>query len=514
VETECDTCGGYGREPAVGRSRSVDPGDVLISDSRSRIEQMTPYGPGFRSLDVEREEFALEVEGELPGWLLGSLVRNGPAKFEVGGERVDHWFDGLAMLHKFRFADDGVNYTNRFLRTDAYEDAVENGTLSNQFATSGSYLERLRSFLGKPTDNANVQVARVGGEYIALTETPRRVRIDPETLVVRGELAYEDDLRGHHVTAHPQHDRRRVETVGYMTEFGRPNRYHVYRIPDDRPERIPIASVETSRPAYLHSFALTPAYAVLVEPPYVVNPLRFLLPGGGGFVDRFDWRPERSTRFLVLDRASGERVATPRTDAFFFFHTVNAFESDGTVVIDLVAYDDPSIVQDLFMSSLDGRPADADARADPPTAATATEGVLTRLRVPLDGSDVEHRPLYAGVELPRVAPDAHMRPYRFAYGQTTEAEGRNGLVKIDVERGTAREWWEAASYAGEPVFVSAPSADPEDRGVVLSLVLDIDTERSSLVVLDGETFTERARAYLPHHVPFGFHGEFFPEITS
>ena len=136
------------------------------------------------------------------------------------------------------------------------------------------------------------------------------------------------------------------------------------------------------------------------------------------------------------------------------------------------------------------------------------------MRVPLDGSRVERRALHAGVELPRVAPSAHMRPYRYAYGQATQGEGRNGLVKVDVERGTAREWWEAASYAGEPVFVPAPAENPEDRGVVLSLVLDVEAERSSLVVLDGETFTERARAPLPHHVPFGFHGDLFPEITS
>ena len=87
-------------------------------------------------------------------------------------------------------------------------------------------------------------------------------------------------------------------------------------------------------------------------------------------------------------------------------------------------------------------------------------------------------------------------------------------MKVDVERGTAREWWEAALYAGEPVFVPAPSENPEDRRVALSLVFDVEAERSSLVVLDGETFAERARAPLPHHVPFGFHGDFFPEITS
>lgn len=472
---------------------------------------MPTYSPGFRSLDTEREEFALDVDGELPDWLSGSLIRNGPAKFEVDGERVDHWFDGLAMLHKFRFADGDVTYTNRFLRTDTFEEAIENGTLANQFATSGSYLERLRSFLDRPTDNANVHVASVGGEYVALTETPRRVRIDLETLAARGTLAYEDDLRGHHVTAHPQHDRRRDETVGYMTEFGRSNRYHVYRVPDDRPERIPLASFEVGRPAYLHSFALTPGYVVLVEPPYVVNPLQFLLPGGGGFIDQFRWRPERGTRCLVFDRASGEPVAAPRTAAFFFFHTVNAFESDGAVVVDLVAYDDAGIVQNLFMASLGERPADVDTVEH---SSGGADGVLTRVRVPLDGSDVERTALHAGIELPRVAPTARMRSYRYAYGQATGDDRRAGLVKVDVGRGTARGWEEAASYAGEPVFVPAPAEGPEDRGIVLTIVLDVETERSSLVVLDGETFTERARAPLPHHVPFGFHGDFFPEITS
>lgn len=480
---------------------------------------MAAYSSGFRSLDAEHEELDLEVEGEMPEWLTGSLIRNGPAKFEVGGDRVDHWFDGLAMLHKFRFADGDVTYSNRFLRTGTFRRAVEEGTLANQFATSRSYLERLRSFFSRPTDNANVHVATLGGEYVALTETPRRVRIDPETLSVRGDLAYADDLDGHHVTAHPQHDPRQDETVGYMTEFGRSSRYHLYRVPDDRPERVPIASIDVDRPAYLHSFALTPAYAVIVEPPYVVNPLRFLLPGGGGFIDHFRWRPERGARCFVVERTSGQLVAAPETEVFFFFHTVNAFESDGAVVIDLVAYDDATIVENLFMASIGGQSIDVDASREYEPPRGVAEGVLTRLCVPLDGGDdVRRTPLYDGMELPRIAPRVRTRSHRYAYGQATGTAGRNGLVKVDVETATSREWYEEASYAGEPVFVAEPGAEAtpadEDRGVVLALVLDGETERSLLLVLDGETFTERARASLPHHVPFGFHGEFFPEITS
>lgn len=523
---------------------------------------MPAYSPGFRSLDTEHDGLALDVDGDIPAWLSGSLVRNGPGKFEAGGQRVEHWFDGLAMLHKFRFDEGrgGVTYSNRLLRTEAYRKAVEEGTISGQFATSGSYLDQLRSFFDDPTDNANVNVARLGGEYVALTETPRRVRFDPESLSVTGDLTYDDDLTGHHVTAHLQHDDRRGETVGYMTEFGLRNRYHVYRVPDEPPEdnseierngpeRIPIASVEVNEPAYLHSFALTPRYAVIVEPPFVVNPFRFLLPGDGGFIDNYRWKPERGTRFLAFDRETGDLVAERRVPAFFFFHTVNAFEaevgnSDGDgdedeveIVVDLVAYDDASIVEELFMSEVEG--------TDSGPALDAAEGELARFRVPVEGrgsvegsgsvekyggvekhggvekrgdGGVERRDLYTGIELPRVAPRVRMQSYGYVYGQATAREGQNGLVKVNVETGEATEWWAEGHYAGEPIFVSEPDgksgSTPEDRGVVLAPVLDTEAEESLLVVLDGETFEERARAQVPHHIPFGFHGEFFPTVEE
>jgi carotenoid cleavage dioxygenase-like enzyme len=35
-----------------------------------------------------------------------------------------------------------------------------------------------------------------------------------------------------------------------------------------------------------------------------------------------------------------------------------------------------------------------------------------------------------------------------------------------------------------------------------------------LLVFDAETLTERARAPLPHAVPFGFHGRYFPELDG
>jgi carotenoid cleavage dioxygenase-like enzyme len=65
---------------------------------------------------------------------------------------------------------------------------------------------------------------------------------------------------------------------------------------------------------------------------------------------------------------------------------------------------------------------------------------------------------------------------------------------------------------GEPIFVPAPSPTAEDDGVLLSVVLDAPTERSYLLVLDARSLSELARAYAPHVVPFGFHGQFYPEV--
>lgn len=53
-------------------------------------------GLGFQTLDQELRQIPLPVEGRLPPWLAGALLRNGPAKFEVGSRSYNHWFDGLA----------------------------------------------------------------------------------------------------------------------------------------------------------------------------------------------------------------------------------------------------------------------------------------------------------------------------------------------------------------------------------------------------------------------------------
>jgi carotenoid cleavage dioxygenase-like enzyme len=82
------------------------------------------------------------------------------------------------------------------------------------------------------------------------------------------------------------------------------------------------------------------------------------------------------------------------------------------------------------------------------------------------------------------------------------------IVKADVAKRSSTIWAEDGCYPGEPVFVAAPNAAHEDEGALLSVVLDGRTGNSFLLVLDASSLQELARAEVPHHIPFGFHGQF------
>src|SRR5919108_5090231 len=129
--------------------------------SMSAAAAISDHRVGFRSLDREVVVDQLELEGELPLWLSGSLLRSGPAKFEVGERRYRHWFDGLAMLHRFSLDGARVSYASRFLESRAYRAARDEGRIAYaEFATDPcrTLFQRVASFFAPPTfgDNANV----------------------------------------------------------------------------------------------------------------------------------------------------------------------------------------------------------------------------------------------------------------------------------------------------------------------------------------------------------------------
>jgi beta,beta-carotene 9',10'-dioxygenase len=451
---------------------------------------------GFTSLDNETHVDRLPIQGELPLWLQGSLLRTGPSKWEVGERTMNHWFDGLAMLHRFSFGDGEVSYDNRFLETRAWRSARDHGRIGySEFATDPcrSLFQRVTAiFSPSTTDNANVNLMRLGERFIAMTETPIPVQFDPETLS-GADVAY--TAPGQLTTAHPHLDRASGGMLNYAARLGARSSYRMFLLEPDATEPRIIASDPVREPAYMHSFGLTERWLVLAEYPFVVNPLSLAL-GGRPYIENYVWKPERGTRFHLFDRRTGERSGPFETEARFGFHHVNAYDEGDELIVDICTFADATIVKDLYLERLRAghRPSSAH---------------LERFRIsPATRSVTSERLIETPLELPRINyARCNERPYRYAWAVGIQSGWFDSIVKADVTERTATYWSHDGYFPSEPVFVPAPDATDEDEGVVLSLLVGPD-DHSSLLVLDAGSMDELARAEVPHQIPFGFHGMF------
>lgn len=460
-------------------------------------------GPGLGFSDQRSEVVvdALSVRGEIPAWLTGSLLRNGPAQWDLNVGSVNHWFDGMAMLHRFAISGGRVGYRNKLVRGKAAEAFERDGKLAyHEFASDPcktTFGRVMSMFDPSITDNGAVNISRVAGKWLAITESPMAVEFDPLTLDTVG---VHQRAAGTRVPiAHEHVDGETGELWGLRTQFGARSHYELTTTdPETGAERL-VAKVPVRRPAYQHSFGLTDRYAIVSEHPFVVNPIRIPL-SGKPFIENFRWEPERGVSFIAIDRKTGKIAGRWTGEANFCFHHVNAFdEGDGSIVVDFCAFPDAEII-------------DALALAPRRTGAPAPDATLRRVRlVPGEAAAREVPMARASFELPRIDDRRKRKPYRYVWGVGAggpDAQFLDRLRVIDIDEGRVAEWHEPGTFPGEPVFVRRPDGTEEGDGVVLSVVLEPGRGGSSLLVLDARTLTEVARAEVPQHIPFGFHGGF------
>jgi carotenoid cleavage dioxygenase-like enzyme len=471
------------------------------------------------------------VAGTLPGWLAGTYLVNGPGTFEAGDTALRHWFDPFGMLRRLDIGDGEVRYRNQHVdsRDRRYADAGKGvrtpfpGTPADRWFPRRVY----QTLAGVFPDNPVIGVARVAGTDLAVTESrwAQAAGEDGDWAGRVDETAGLDcDLTLGHRHWVPERDGGPA-FIELGVTYGRNVEYTLFRRPDDPdaptvtgggevpiPEPEPLATLAFEDLPYVHAFGLTEQFVVVPELPFGLDTAVLLRSAltGETFLDGFT-SFDRDARFHVLTR-EGERVATVPAAPFFVYHVANAYEVGGDtdeLVIDLVAFADERAVTGLTLENL--RSDDVDLPA----------GDLVRYRLPLDGGEsarATRAPLLSGpVEFPTIDYRRNGREHRYVYCAETRRDGPlpSHLAKVDTGRnpGYADRWSEPDCYPGEPVFVPAAREGPEDDGVVLSLVLDTDADRTFLLVLDAGPFRELARARLPHRLPFAFHGEFYGPTT-
>ncbi|MEW6704288.1 MAG: carotenoid oxygenase family protein [Pseudomonadota bacterium] len=460
---------------------------------------------GFLSRHEEGDVATVPLRGQLPGWLRGTCLLNGPALWDLPQGRFLHWFDGLAQLHALQIPGTGqpLSYRSRFLRSEAYERSLAAGkpVLGGYGTRDGrGLLSRLLSIANPPrTDNAAVVMSRIGKRCIATTESDRAHWFDPYTLDSLGELRWRDEQKLPLMAAHPRVDAQgRWWNVGIA--LGRTCEYRLFHATDDGQRHVK-ASIPVKRAGYLHAFALTATHAVLWEAALRAQPLRFLF-SGEPYIEHFDWLPAGGSRLHAVSLADG-RVRSWDAPPLLAFHAPQAFDAGHDIVLDLCTVD-PGVNEQLMIDRL---------RANPLGRDWLPRHLRFVLAAGAGSARIETLP--GRFDLPQVHHGMALQgPVRHVFGagvdEATPGEFFNQVLKLDLASGEIRRWQREHALSLEPLFVPRPGGSTDDDGVLLVHTLADEDPGSVIVALDAATLQEQARIELPHVVPFGFHGAWLP----
>ncbi|KAI0189948.1 carotenoid oxygenase [Xylaria flabelliformis] len=543
-----------------------------------------PNEAGFENLTEVRGPVELQVTGSIPSWAAGTLYRTGPGGYNVentpkGTFKTTHWFDGFAHTHKFEIIaspDDPkgpvrVRYSSRHQAKD-YVDAIRR-TGQSPGLSYGQRQDPCIGIFGKvmsvfkredptPTPGSeNVCVAvhadmpgfaseseheslgHRGDKRLYLTTDSNLVQeISPETLEPIGlarQRSLHPLLKGPLSSAHAQRDPVTGDMFNFNLDMGRYATFRVFRTNASSGTTDILATISASdlKPAYIHSFFLSPSFVILCVPSSHIGYMGISVPWNGNVVDAIEpFDSSKLCKWFVIDRRDGRGVvATFESQAGFFFHSINSFEEydestgDIDVFCDVVEYPSTDIIRAFEMDVLLHTKGNEDIHVKDEQRIRNCLQTITRhrLRVSVNKpgnyyptkSDrvLEIKSPHAG-ELPTINPNYATREYRYVYSLANHGYStlHDAIVKTDLSTRQTIFWQGPAGHTpGEAIFVPRPkqftganedTERDEDDGVLLSVILDGYGKTSYLVCLDTKTMKELGRASCDWAIGHGFHG--------
>jgi all-trans-8'-apo-beta-carotenal 15,15'-oxygenase len=474
--------------------------ETAAADHAPFLERLFTRLPEERSYRVEG------VEGSLPPWLRGTYYLNGPGRFSRGDVAYRHWLDGDGMVCALTFGDDGVTFTNRFVRSTKWsEEEAAGRALYRTFGTAFPGDRLVRGIaLASPV---NVSVYPCCGRLLAFGEQGLPWELEPAGLETLGEHTFGGRLNAiSPFSAHPHVDRGSGELFNFGVSFSahRPV-LHLYRF-SAAGDLLYRRRHDLDAPRSVHDFGLSGRHAVFYLSPYLLD--MEALAGGGTLLDCLVWEPERGSLLSVFAREDGGAVATVGIGSGYCLHLVNCFDDGERLVVDVVELEEPvypdylDLPDRLFAAVRPGRP-------------------VRRVVDPASGEVVEERRLayHRACDFPSLELASAARPYDDFWMLGISATGRPGrkffdeLVHLRWSAPDAVDAWRAPRghyLGGEPAAASDPG-DPS-RSVVICQELDAGAGEGAFLVFDARRVGEGPVARLPlaEPIPPLFHACFDP----
>ena len=373
-------------------------------------------------------------------------------------------------------------------------------------------------------DNTNVMLWKLGpddrtiGEYIAVTDYPYVHEVDPHTLAVKRKMGLDMITDGISLgsCAHWRREVGKDTSINFHLIFN-PMKlrldFTLYRFGNTWDDREVIGKFPMPHASYIHMFSNTPSYAVIVVYPVSMD-LWSLATHNMHPIETIT-KLDVPTKMYLMDLRDGTVIdGFESTDESLVFstHHMNAWEEGEEVVFDLACNRWDAIATYLDIETMLHHP-DTDSDKANFVMKRVRLNLLTKSVVVEDWPNKRGIPMLNTADFPIINNDYTGYKNRFAYGWISIDYWKQTLLKKDLENSLNDKTWSRPShYPGEVFFIPRPGAEEEDDGVVVTIVFDGEKKQSYLLLLDGQTFEEMNFSYLPHNVPFSFHGNWFPEL--
>lgn len=462
---------------------------AAVSWGTHQIQKRVPYSPTnpylegpFAPIKAEATAMQLPVRGSIPRELQGILTRIGPNPMEVPNPAIYHWFTGDGMVHGIRLRDGVAEwYRSRWVGTDSVNQRL--GRASAPGSRHGV------------SDVVNTNLIPHAGTLWALVEAGALpVELDRELNTVRHSYFASPFSRAY--TAHPHRDPRTGELHAIC--YDSLSRSEVrYVVVDPHGFVVRDVAIPVRHGPMIHDCALTANYILIFDLPVTFS-FGALLHGA---TFPYRWNRRHPARVGLLPRTGIlAELRWFEVEPCQIFHTANAYDlDDGSVVVDAVVY------QRVFDRSRQGL--------------EASRTRLERWRLDSQRGRVERKVLSdCKQEFPRYDERRTTQSYRYAYttGFDVEHVGPQPLFRHDLETGhVVRRELGPHGVPSEAVFVPRAANGAEEDGWVLSYVYDMETDLSSVMILDAQDFAGEPVAIieLPVRVPLTFHGNWIPDAV-
>jgi all-trans-8'-apo-beta-carotenal 15,15'-oxygenase len=483
----------------------LEPQDSQVLEKSYALKD---WQGGYESLTQEYDYWIDDIEGEIPPELAGTLFRNGAGLLDINGERLHHPFDGDGMISRITFINGRAHFRNRFVQTPGYLAERKAGKILYRgvFGTQkpGGWLANIFDF--KLKNIANTNVIYWGKKLLALWEAAEPYLLNPQTLETLGNEYFNGVLsKGEAFSAHP-----RIDPNGTLVNFAiKPGLSTTITIFELNKNGEITSKKNHNVPGFcfIHDFVITENYCIFFQNPVNFNPIPFAL-GICGAAECIKIQKNQPTKIIIIPRKTQtENVKVLETKAGFIFHHVNAFELENEIIVDSICYESLTEVE----PNSDYRKTDFEKNSPPQ---------LWRFNLNLSNNKVQNQLIDPRpTEFPTIHPNYMGKSYRYLYSaaahQSTVNAPLQAIFKVDLESGT-KQLWSAAprGFVGEPIFVPRPNSQQEDDGWIIFVVYNAENHRSEIVILDGQNLEKGriAKLHLKHHIPYGLHGSFTPEI--